>query len=265
MKKYEITFIVGENATEDKAKEIAENIRKLFEEHGAKIEKEFYWGKRKLVYKIAKNSFGYYFVLIFDLDPAQLNLINHELGLNEKIIRYLIVDFIESSPFFELEGEKTNKQESHAARDQAKPDRKPFKHDRKEIEEKPASPAGRLEGNLEEIEGKKEIVEEKPKLAVEEKVEKPAEEAEEKVKEIAEVEPEIKPEPEAIIEEKPIKKVKEKPKEEVKEVASPATEEAAPVKEEEIERKPERRKMTEEERKEALEKKLAELLKDEEI
>jgi len=42
MKKYEITFIVGENFTEDKAREIAKDIRNLFESNGGKIEKDFY-------------------------------------------------------------------------------------------------------------------------------------------------------------------------------------------------------------------------------
>ena len=109
MKKYEITFIVGENYTEDKAKDIANDIRKIFEAQGAKIEKEFYWGKRKMTYKIAKNTFGYYFIIIFDLEPSKINEINQELQHNERLIRYLVVDFIENSPFFELEGGKGDK------------------------------------------------------------------------------------------------------------------------------------------------------------
>ena len=108
MKKYEITFIVTENLTEDKAKEAAKEVKKLIESFGAKFEKDFFWGKRKLVYKIKGNSFGYYFIFIFDLDPSNLNKISEELNLSDKVIRYLLVDFVEDSPFFEenVEGGK---------------------------------------------------------------------------------------------------------------------------------------------------------------
>jgi small subunit ribosomal protein S6 len=233
MKKYEITFIVSENFTEDRAADIAKDVKKLIETHGGKVEKEVFWGKRKLIYKIAKNSFGYYYVFIFNIDVEKTNKLNKELNLNEKILRYLIVDFIEGSPFFE-EGAR-EKEKERGRRDaeemiEKRPARKVFK--KKEFEDTPA------EEKIETVE------EQKPVEIVEEKVEeKPVEEKIKKEKEV--IEEKTEPVKEEIVEEKPEEKIE---KEDGME-----------------ERKPERRQMTEVERKEQLEKKLAELLKDEEV
>lgn len=240
MKKYEITFIVTENVTEDKAKEIAGGVRKLFESHGAKIEKDFYWGKRKLIYKISKNTFGYYFVLIFDLDSNQLKPINQELRMNEKVIRYLIVDFIENSPFFELEDEKGKKasKPSFSAKVSEEKEKKAEKKIKEPVEEK------------EEVEPKAEIKEEAEPVLEES-------EAKEEVETKEEVE-------EAEVEEKTETKETDHI-EEASEEVMPKEEVSEPIEDEEkIERKSDKKKMTDEERKEQLDKKLAELLKDEE-
>jgi len=109
MKKYEITFVVGENYTEDKAKEIAKTVRELIEKEGGKIDVDLFWGKKKMVYKIAKNTFGYYFVLVFFIEPPKIAELNKELRMNERVIRYLIVDFVEKTPFFEEVAERKNK------------------------------------------------------------------------------------------------------------------------------------------------------------
>jgi len=257
MKKYEITFVVSENYTEDRAAEIAKDVRKLIETHGGKVEKEVFWGKRKLIYKIAKNSFGYYYVFIFDIEPAKTNKLNKELNLNEKILRYLVVDFIEGSPFFE-EGAR-EKEKERGRRDaeemmEKRPVRKVFK--KREFEDMGAA-------SSEQLVASEEVKE--PALIASQKdagKEKPAEEAkeemtEEPVKEKVKKEEKIV-EPALIASQKEAGEEKEEPvKEEVKEEEK---------KDDGMEeRKPERRPMTEEERKEQLEKKLAELLKDEEI
>lgn len=249
MKKYEITFVVSENYTEDRAADIAKDVKKLIESFGGKVEKEVFWGKRKLVYKIAKNTFGYYYVFIFDIEPEKANKLNKELNLSEKILRYLIVDFIEGSPFFE-EGAPDNRSKKPVeTKEEYTEERKP----RKFIKKKEAE----------------EEVKESASSADEEKVEvveAPVEEAKEKNKELGiknqEEEVEMPKKEKEVVEEV----IEEKPKEEEKPVVEDEKVEPTKEKEEEMEeRKPARKQMTEEERKDQLEKKLAELLKDEEL
>ena len=280
MKKYEITFIVSENYTEDRAADIAKDVKKLIESKGGKVEKEVFWGKRKLIYKIAKNSFGYYYVFIFDIEPEKANKLNKELNLNEKILRYLIVDFIEGSPFFEGETPETGGKEKI---------KKPV---RARVMEEPVLDASQRDAGEEVEEVKKPVRRTTKKEVVEEVVTEPEEKiedvevasseqlvaSEEKPEEKVEEE---KAEPEIEVEEpsSSAEATDDKKAEEVKESSfAKATEgkekvekEVKETKKEEVkdeemaERKPERRQMTEEERKEQLEKKLAELLKDEEL
>lgn len=101
MRKYELAFVLGESHTEDEAKEISKDIEKIIENSGGKVEKNFFWGKKKLAYKIAKNSFGYYFILIFVIPPASLSKLTRDLNLGEKIIRFLITGFQEGFSFWE--------------------------------------------------------------------------------------------------------------------------------------------------------------------
>ncbi|MDD5731374.1 MAG: 30S ribosomal protein S6 [Patescibacteria group bacterium] len=255
MKKYEISFIVSENYTEDRAADIAKDVKKLIESKGGKVEKEVFWGKRKLIYKIAKNSFGYYYVFIFDIKPEETNKLNKELNLNEKILRYLIVDFIEGSPFFE-EGaldkpkrgfEEKNEEETRRPRKFAK---------KKEVEEvKEENPPVGVEAVEAPVE---KIKEENQELGIKNQ----EEESDEPVgaQYIAPEQGEVETN----------KKEREIAKEEIVEPAHIDSQSDAdkekPAKEAEMEeRKPVRKQMTEAERKEQLEKKLAELLKDEEL
>jgi small subunit ribosomal protein S6 len=254
MKKYEITFVVSESYTEDRAADIAKDVKKLIETHGGKVEKEVFWGKRKLIYKIAKNSFGYYYVFIFNIESEKANKLNKELNLNEKILRYLIVDFIEGSPFFEEGTPETGGKEKV---------RKPV---RARVEDKEVASSQEL---VAREEGKEEVKKPIRRAAKKEVVEELVAEPEEKVEDVETASSEqlvaSEEKPEEKIEEEPKEQVEEeKPEPEVKEVKEEKVEKE--VKDEEMaERKPERRQMTEEERKEQLEKKLAELLKDEEL
>ncbi|HRY60098.1 MAG TPA: 30S ribosomal protein S6 [Patescibacteria group bacterium] len=239
MKQYEITFIVSENYNEDKAKSIAKEVRELIESRGGKIEKDVFWGKRKLAYKIAKNTFGYYFVFVFVIDSVKVNSLNRDLNLNEKIMRYLIGDYIENTSFFEEVG--TKKKEGGQ-----KPD---FNKSRKQEINK--SKKREIKEEIEEVPVEK-VKEEAPEI----KIETP-----EVIEEPVETKEEIEETKEKIPEEISEKKLEE---EEIKEVPEIIEEKKEVKEEKEEEEQPKRKKMTDDERKAALDAKLAELLKDEE-
>ena len=176
-KKYEICFILGENHTEDKAKEISKEVVRIIEKRGGKLEREFFWGKRKLAYPIKRNSFGYYFIFVFVADPVMVNKMTKDLSLDEHILRYLTTDYLENTAFWEENGGE--------------------KRERKEGERIPAvlrKREKRIAGEKKEVKKKEEIapvevVEEEKDLASKpEEVKRAGEEAEE-IKEVKQEKP----------------------------------------------------------------------------
>jgi len=260
MKKYEITFIVGENYTEDKAKEIAKNVRESIEKKNGRVEVDLFWGKRKLTYKIMKNTFGYYFVFVFFADSKIIAEMTKELNLNEKVIRYLMVDFVEKTPFFEEVNERKNKAAQGIKDDRSENSELPERKVRKEVPKISEEPK-EIKEEI-KVESAPEKVEEKKVEKKEEIIKKTEEKTTKKDEESKEIIETIEDKKEEKTEKVEIEEAKEEPKEEAKE--EKITEKVEEKKEEKIERKPERKKMTDDERKEQLEKRLAELLKEEE-
>ena len=119
-KKYEICFILGENHTEDKAKEISKEVVRIIEKRGGKLEREFFWGKRKLAYPIKRNSFGYYFIFVFVADPVMVNKMTKDLGLDEQVLRYLTTDYLENTAFWEENGGEKRERKEGEKREERK-------------------------------------------------------------------------------------------------------------------------------------------------
>ncbi len=138
MKKYELCFIVNGSNTEDKAKDIAKEVEKTTVEQGAKIEKTFFWGKRKLAYPIQKENFGYYFLLVFESNSETIKKITKDLNLSGKVVRYLITEFLEETSFWEEEKEGGGKRKEFLLKEKERekarkePKRKEEKEEKKE-------------------------------------------------------------------------------------------------------------------------------------
>jgi small subunit ribosomal protein S6 len=86
---YELTFILGETATEvegtAKTKEITEQIKKL----EGTVTKDEQWGRRELAYPIGKNRSGFYVTLWFDAPGAAVKPLEQSLRFDESVIRFL--------------------------------------------------------------------------------------------------------------------------------------------------------------------------------
>ena len=100
MQTYELTFIVGEDLTQDKAEAVMHDTKKLLESKGATVIDEFFWGKRKLTYQINKNIFGYYCILVFSAENTLVNTLTQEFNITRRFLRYLITIFHDAT-FFE--------------------------------------------------------------------------------------------------------------------------------------------------------------------
>lgn len=88
---YEILFIIPNKFTEDEAKKLAEKIEGVIAADGGKVTLREFWGKKRLAYKIKQNEYGYYGLLEFDLEGANLAKIDYDMRLSTDILRHQIV------------------------------------------------------------------------------------------------------------------------------------------------------------------------------
>lgn len=88
---YEILFIMPNKFTDDEAKAVYERVEKLIADGGGKITHREYWGKKRLAYEIKHNAFGYYGLLEFDLEGAELAKVESSLRLSTDVLRHQIV------------------------------------------------------------------------------------------------------------------------------------------------------------------------------
>lgn len=49
------------------------------------------WGKRRLAYPIEKFNDGFYVIANFKLTPAQTTELERSMGLNEEVLRHLLI------------------------------------------------------------------------------------------------------------------------------------------------------------------------------
>ena len=91
MNKYEIMFIVKSDMEEAEINNTAEAMKKVLTDKGAKLLEEKAMGQRELAYEIQKMKAGYYFLYIVEADSETVNEFDRVSGINENILRHLIV------------------------------------------------------------------------------------------------------------------------------------------------------------------------------
>lgn len=75
-------------------KQLEEPIQKL----GGTIEVSTSWGRRRLAYRILRQSEGVYHLLRFLLPPPQLDELKRAFRLNEQVVRFLILNRVNHQP-----------------------------------------------------------------------------------------------------------------------------------------------------------------------
>lgn len=92
MNKYELMFIVKTTMESEEALKIAKGYEKLISEvDGGKSTNFKDMGQKKLAYTIKKQVNGFYYVINFDGTSATVKELDRRLGLDENIIRHLII------------------------------------------------------------------------------------------------------------------------------------------------------------------------------
>ena len=91
MKKYEVMFIVNianEEVIQAAVKLVQDTITRI----GGTVVKVDEWGRRHLAYEVKHQNEGYYVVVEFEADPAQITELDRIIKIHEEIIRHIIVN-----------------------------------------------------------------------------------------------------------------------------------------------------------------------------
>lgn len=88
---YEMLYIISNKYTEKEVEPIQEEVKKIIEKHDGKVTYSENWGKKKLMYPINHFNHGYYALYEFDAEAKNMNKINDEMRLDNKVLRFMIV------------------------------------------------------------------------------------------------------------------------------------------------------------------------------
>ncbi|MCI8346399.1 MAG: 30S ribosomal protein S6 [Bacilli bacterium] len=91
MNKYEIMFIVKPDIEESEIKKVAESMKKVLTDKQAKVLEEKTMGQKELAYEMNKFKTGYYFLFIVEANAAAIEEFNRVVGINENLLRHLVV------------------------------------------------------------------------------------------------------------------------------------------------------------------------------
>ena len=95
---YESTFIARPDISSQQVDGLAEQFREILTEAGGEIAKTEYWGLRSLAYRIKKNRKGHYYFMNIDAPAEAIDAMEHNMRINEDVIRYLTVRVEEHDP-----------------------------------------------------------------------------------------------------------------------------------------------------------------------
>ncbi|WP_040793050.1 30S ribosomal protein S6 [Nocardia paucivorans] len=87
MRHYEVMVILDPNLDERTVGPSLDNMLSVIREDGGKIDKVDIWGRKRLAYEIRKHAEGIYAVIDLTAEPATVNELDRQLGLNESVLR----------------------------------------------------------------------------------------------------------------------------------------------------------------------------------
>ena len=91
MRLYECVFIVRQDLSTTQVNTITNELCAIITDHKGSVQKQEYWGLKTMAYKIKKNRKGHYVMLNFEADAATVAEFDRRIGLNEDVLRSLII------------------------------------------------------------------------------------------------------------------------------------------------------------------------------
>ena len=87
MRKYEVMIIIDPDTDERQVAPTLDNYLKVITNAGGTVENVDIWGRRRLAYEIRKKPEGIYAVVHLTANPADVQEMDRQLGINESIMR----------------------------------------------------------------------------------------------------------------------------------------------------------------------------------
>jgi small subunit ribosomal protein S6 len=90
MRRYELMLLLRPDLEEDKLQSAVEKVTRAIVNAGGALTKVSPWGKRRLAYEIGHHREASYFLLHFDIEPAEVRGIESGMRISEEILRHLV-------------------------------------------------------------------------------------------------------------------------------------------------------------------------------
>jgi small subunit ribosomal protein S6 len=102
MRRYELMLLLRPDLEDDKLQAAVEKVTRAIVNGGGSLSKVSPWGKRRLAYDIGRHREASYFLIHFDIEPAQVREIERGLLISEEIMRHLVTVLEDRGPADEL-------------------------------------------------------------------------------------------------------------------------------------------------------------------
>ena len=90
MRRYELMLLFRPDLEDDKLQSAVEKVTRAIVNAGGALTKVSPWGKRRLAYEIQHFREASYFLLHFDIAPAQIRELERGLLISEEVLRHLV-------------------------------------------------------------------------------------------------------------------------------------------------------------------------------
>ena len=102
MRRYELMLLLRPDLEDDKLQAAVEKVTRAIVNAGGSLSKVSPWGKRRLAYDIGRHREASYFLIHFDIEPAQVREIERGLLISEEIMRHLVTVLEDRGPAEDL-------------------------------------------------------------------------------------------------------------------------------------------------------------------
>ena len=102
MRRYELMLLLRPDLEDDKLQAAVEKVTRAIVNGGGSLSKVSPWGKRRLAYDIGAHREASYFLIHFDIEPAQVREIERGMLISEEILRHLVTVIEDRGPAEEI-------------------------------------------------------------------------------------------------------------------------------------------------------------------
>ena len=102
MRRYELMLLFRPDLEDDKLQSAVEKVTRAIVNAGGALTKVSPWGKRRLAYEIQHFREASYFLIHFDIEPAQVREIERGMLISEEILRHLVTVLEDRGPVDEI-------------------------------------------------------------------------------------------------------------------------------------------------------------------